>query len=270
MSLLDSYIVNQEIKTVLKVYPDFIRLYQYAQPFYVRRFDFNERRFYDPDKPSKPSAIDPEEYERMSLGRAKTKVIDLALSNPFDMFMTFTFDSKKYDRYDVDARKQQLGFWFNNQRNIHGKFGYLVVPEYHKDGALHFHGLFMDYKGNLKDSGIKQNGRTVYNIASYRGGYTTAVKIDNIAKVAGYIGKYLTKDMPKFKGKQRYWRSNGLKLPLKIINPLLNNEDKELFSSIHKDNHVEIFEIRGQLPDNDLARIADYGKQRYNDLYATE
>ena len=266
MSLLDQHMVIQEIKTILKVYPDFVRFYQYAQPFYVPRYDLAEKR--PPSDKKKSSQVDPEEYELVSRNKAKTRLLDLTLSNPFDLFVTFTFAK---DRQNADGKKRQMNFWLNNQRNLHGKFGYIMVPEYHKDGeSLHFHGLFMGYNGNLVDSGKKQNGRTIFNINSYRGGFTTAVKIDNIAKVAGYIGKYITKDMPKFKNKQRYWRSNGLKLPLKIINPLLNNDDKEPFISIYKDSKKEIFEIQGQLSDKDLARIADYGKRRYDDLYAAE
>lgn len=268
MSLFDNYIVNQEIKTILKVYPDFVRLYVFEQPLYIRRYDLAEKRKYKGDKKIKYVSEDPEEYERMSRARAKSKIIDLALSNPFDLFTTFTFAK---DRQDVDAKKRQIAFWLNNQRNLHGKFGYLMVPEYHSDNeSIHIHGLFYGYNGNLVDSGKKKNGRTIYNILSFRGGYTTAVKIDDLAKTAGYISKYITKDMPKFKGKQRYWRSNGLKMPLKIINPLLTTDDIELFTSIHKDKKSEVFEVRGQLNDNDLARIADYGKRRYDDLLVAE
>ncbi len=269
MSILDRYIVVQEIRSILKVYPDFIRLYKFAEPKPIVRYDYNERRSYSgEDKKKSTVAIDPEEYERMSLGRAKTKIVDLALSNPFDLFVTFTFKS---DRQNVDAKKRQIATWLNNQRNLHGNFGYLLVPEYHKDGvSIHVHGLFMGYKGTLKDSGKKENGRTIYNVTSYQGGWTTAVIIDDIAKVAGYISKYITKEMPKFKGKQRYWRSNGLKLPTKIINPLLTTEDMEMFSSIHKGKKVEVLEIRGQLSDVDLERIAGDRSQRYDDLYVAE
>lgn len=269
MSIFDRYIVNQEIKSLLKVYPDFIRLYKFAKPKYVKRYDYNERPRYQGEERKKSSTpIDPEEYERMSLGRAKTKIVDLALSNPFDIFVTFTFKS---DRQNVDAKKRQITTWFNNQRNLHGSFGYLMVPEYHKDGvSIHVHGLLMGYKGNLKDSGKRHNGRIVYNITSFQSGFTTAVKIDDIAKVAGYISKYITKDMPKFKGKQRYWRSNGLKIPRKILNPLLTAEDLDMFSPIHKGKKIEILEVRGQLSESDLTRIAGNREERYDDLYVAE
>jgi hypothetical protein len=160
-----------------------------------------------------------------------------------------------------------MGYWLNNQRILHGKFKYLIVPEYHKDNkSLHFHGLFLGYNGNLVDSGRTKNGRTIYNINSYRAGFTTAVRIDNREKVASYVAKYITKDMPKFRNKQRYWCSNGLKRPLKIVNPKLTEKDKTFFSRVHKDKQKEILEFRGQFSDNDLARIATFGLPREDDL----
>lgn len=266
MSLMDGYVVNQEITSILKVYPDFIRLYKYNTPYYIKRFDYDP---YNPNKKEKKKRfVEDDDVEKRSLRRAKTVLTDTALCNYFDMFFTFTFAN---DRQNVDAKKRQMAFWLNNQRIKYGAFRYLIVPEYHKDGvSIHFHGLFGGYKGRLKDSGKYENGRKVYNIKSFQAGFTTAVKIDNIHKVSSYITKYITKDMPKFKNKQRYWCSNGLKRPLKILNPLLDKYDTMLFKSVHKDNKQEIFELQGSIPDYDLARIADYGRRRTDDLMAAE
>lgn len=266
MSLFDGYIVNQEITTVVKIYPDFVRLLKYKYPFYVKRYDFDP---YRPSSSKKSRAVlDDEDYERKSLSRAKTTLIDTALCNKFDLFVTFTFAK---DRQNVDAKKRQMAYWLNNQRILHGKFLYLIVPEYHKDKkSIHFHGLFSGYNGKLVDSGHKQKGRIVYNIRSYRTGFTTAVKIDHIEKVSSYIAKYLTKEMPRFENKQRYWRSNGLKRPLKIVNPMLTEQDIGLFTHAFTDKQKEIFEMRGQLADSDILRIADYGRRRYDDLWVAE
>ncbi len=279
LSLFDGYVVNQEINQVVKIYPGLVKLFKYHSPFLVRRYDYDERKYYGKKK-SKSHSSD-EDSELKSLQRAKTTLIDMTLCNQFDLFTTFTFNGneinrKKYgytvtDRADADKCKRKMAYWLNNQRILHGNFKYLIVPEYHKDEkALHFHGLFAGYKGHLKDSGKKQKGRTIFNIRSYRQGHSTAVQIDNLEKVSSYISKYLTKDMPKFKNKQRYWCSNGLKRPLKIVNPLLTEQDKLLFSPVYKDKQKEVFELRGQLPDNDIARIANYGRRRYDDLTVAE
>ncbi len=266
MSLFDGYIVNQEIITLIKIYPDFVRLYKYANPFYVRRFDFDP---YSSRPKKKKRLLDPDTSDNSSLNRSKTRVMDMALCNDFNLMTTFTFAK---DRNNVDAKKRQMGFWLNNQRILHGNFSYILIPEYHGDKkAIHFHGLFSGYKGTLVDSGHKtKHGRKVLNITSYRAGYSTGVEIDDIQTTSGYVAKYLTKEMPQFKNKQRYWCSNGLKRPLKIVNPLLTDQDKLLFKLSYSDKQKEIFEYSGQLTDADIARIADYGKRRYDDLQVAE
>lgn len=267
MSLFDGYTVTQEIQTMIKIYPDFIRLYKYTTPFSLKRYDYDP---YNPNRPKKrnKTIIASSEFLNRSFRRAKTTLTDIALCNDFDLFCTFTF---ALDRNDVGAKKQQMAHWLNNQRLIHGPFRYIIVAEYHKDGkAIHFHALFGGYKGKLKDSGKVQNGRKVYNISSYRGGFSTAVKIDDIEKVSSYITKYITKAMPKFKNKQRYWCSNNLKRPLKVINPLLSEQDEKLFTSVFKDSQKEILECRTEFSDKDILRIADYGRRREDDLRIEE
>ena len=266
MSLFDGYVVNQEIQMFMKVYPSFCRLFQYANPVYVKRFDWGERKSYYGEKKIK-FAVDPDEVERNSLWRAKTNFMDIALSNEFDLFVTFTF---AMHRYDIDRCKKRMAYWLNNQRILHGNFKYLIVAEYHKDGALHFHALLSGYKGDVQTSGIFKRGREVFNIKSYRAGHTEAYKIDNLRKTAAYMAKYLTKDMPKFKGKQRYWCSNKLNRPVKVVNPILTSEDREKFTSVYKDDKKEIFEFVGQLTEADMTRIKDKTHIPYDDLYVSD
>jgi len=268
MSLFDGYEVYQEISSVLKIYPDFVRLINNVEPQQVRRFDYDP---YNPNQEKKKRKIKTieelsEEYEESSRNRARGKIVDIALCNPFDMFVTFTFDAKTGNRYDVDECKRRMAYWLNNQRILHGKFSYIIVAEYHKDGALHFHALLSGYEGNIVDSGIREKGKIIYNIASWRAGFTKAEYLDNKEKAAKYISKYFTKEMPKFKNRQRYWCSNGLKRPLRILNPVLTEADKALFETVFTDKQKEILEFRGQFSDNDLARIAVYGNPREDDL----
>ena len=211
--------------------------------------------------------VDPEEAEKHSLWRAKTNFLDIALANNFDLFVTFTFAK---DRYDIDKLKRRMAYWLNNQRILHGKFGYIIVAEYHKDGALHFHALFQGYNGDIQSSGIFKKGREVFNIKSYRAGHTEAYKIDNLRKTAAYLAKYLSKDMPKFKGTQRYWCSNGLLRPIKIVNPVLTEEDKEKFLSVFVDKNREILEFLGSLPQADIARMSDKTQIPYDDLFVAD
>lgn len=164
---------------------------------------------------SPPDEIDSHHHRETSLARSlrrtKTTISDLVLCNEFDLFVTFTFKS---DRFNTGLSKSKLSNWLKSQQKQYGKFTYIVVPEFHKDKkAIHFHGLFKNYAGPLSDSGVKINGRKSYNLKSYKSGFNSAVKIDNVEKVANYVRKYITKDMPQFAGKKRYWHSVGLKMP---------------------------------------------------------
>ena len=90
--------------------------------------------------------------------RARAKVRRLALSNDFRWFVTLTLDPQKVDRYDPAAVVRKLNQWCSNQVKRKG-LCYILVPERHKDGALHFHGFFNDALEAV-DSGHKsKDGR---------------------------------------------------------------------------------------------------------------
>ena len=261
MSIEEGYNFYQEIHSILRIYPDKVRWFRYETPGLFQRFDLaekmpkRERRQYVPDV----------DAEKQSLRRAKTKVMDIALCNDFDLMVTFTFSPKKLNRFDDNLVKRCLYNWVNHQRARYGKFNYVLIPERHKSGALHFHGIFGGYNGRLKASGIRQAGRMVYNLQSYQSGFTTAVYMDNKEKAVNYVTKYITKEMPQFRGKQRYWCSNGLKRPLIILNPSETIISQYEFIAAAKDKHI--LEFAGQMSDIDLAKLANFGRPSYKDIF---
>lgn len=165
-----------------------------------------------------------------SMKRTRSKVYNYAKCNDWEWFVTFTFNSEKVDRYDYDSCTKKLTNWFDRLRRFSPGLSYVVVPEHHKDGAWHFHGLF----AGLNDSEIVWTGKHVikkvckkgcrtrfvrtdqkiYKIGRYRLGWMTATKIQDKQKVISYITKYITKDMMAgLSGKKRYWASKNLLLP---------------------------------------------------------
>lgn len=167
-----------------------------------------------------------DEQIKRSLYRSKRNISDLTICNNFDLFVTFTFNQRIVNRYDIDKLTKITSKWLNNQAKLKGRFDWLVIPELHQDGALHFHALFKGYNGELKESGHKSKDgkRIIYNLPNFKYGFSTAEKIAgeqaDLDKVASYIKKYITKDMPRIgKGRKRYWHSNGLKKPLYQDNP---------------------------------------------------
>jgi len=216
LTVSENQIYHNVVETA-KIYPNKIRLFIYFRPMNIRKEGYEDYKINSANNTKRLTDIPSlEETIERSLRRSKRLISDIVLCNDFDMFATFTFKS---DRQNIDLCKRRMSKWLVNQKRIHGTFKYLIVPEFHKDKkSLHFHALFKGYSGRLKDSGKKINGRIAYNLPGYTHGFSTVIKIDHIEKVSSYVRKYITKDMPTFKGKKRYWVSTGLNRPLTLYN----------------------------------------------------
>ena len=179
-------------------------------------------------KPAAKTITNSEDNLERSIRRTKSAIKDYVHCNSFDLFVTFTFES---ERNDPDNSKQKLNNWIKNQRKRTGSFQYLVVPEFHKDAeSLHFHALFQGFNGKVSralnphtQQPLTKRGGAVYDLPSYRSGFSDAYMLTNDShgqvQIAYYLQKYITKDMPLFKGRNRYWASKGLKKPIEEDNP---------------------------------------------------
>ena len=80
---------------------------------------------------------------KASLSRSKSAVLELAYCNAWDMFVTITFDKTKViNRHNVQETMRSMRTWLNNYKKRYAKsLKYLLIPELHKDGAVHVHGL---------------------------------------------------------------------------------------------------------------------------------
>lgn len=148
-----------------------------------------------------------------SMNRTKNKVYYLARSNDWEWFFTLTFNPVLVDSFDYAACTDKLHDWLSNMRKKCPGMKYLVVPEQHKSGRWHFHGLFAccDDLGFVDSGKRTSTGDIIYNVGKYRLGYSTATKVRDPRRVTRYIGKYVTKDLCAVtKGKKRYWCSRNL------------------------------------------------------------
>ena len=176
----------------------------------------------------------------ISLKRSKAKIYDYSRANVWDWFVTLTFNQEKVSRYDYSDCTKKLSKWLNNMRSDAGEtFKYIVVPERHKDGAFHFHGLFAgcDALGIVESGHYTDEGEKIYNIGKYKLGWTTATRVKNNDAVTKYITKYTTKDlMEHIKGKKKYWVSRNLNLPMESTFVLDNLEVQSLHNELTEDN----------------------------------
>lgn len=120
--------------------------------------------------------------------------------------------------YDYDEVSKKLKNWIDHVRRSNKDLKYLIVPERHKSGRYHFHGLFANVnydKLKLVDSGkLTNSGLVIYNIDNYNWGFSTATKIQNTNAANKYIAKYITKDLAKnTMYRRRYWASRNCNKP---------------------------------------------------------
>ena len=128
-----------------------------------------------------------------SMRRARAKVRRLALANDFAWFVTLTLDPAKIDRYDPAAVTKALNRWADNMVRRHG-MRYILLPERHKDGAYHVHGFLAGQGVALHDSGVRWEGRPVYNLPQWTLGFSTAqVLYGEYPAAVAYCCKYIGK-----------------------------------------------------------------------------
>lgn len=173
----------------------------------------SDKSIFDPKVPNLRKQMD-------NMKRARQKVYDIARSNSFTHFITLTFDPDKVDSYDyLDCCSSLLSFTklLNRRNSI-----YVLVPEKHKSGRYHFHGLITlgslslhratsPYDGSFMTD---EQGRPIYNLPQYNLGFSTATEISDPAKTASYLAKYLTKELQVPKGKKCYWASRSCSRPV--------------------------------------------------------
>lgn len=215
-----------------------------TEKYEINPFDGQLARLVDDFKPDTIRHATPEENEIRSYNRTKQKIHEYSRCVDWEMFFTLTFNPEKVDRYDFHECSRLARQWLHNQRRNAPNLQYLLVPECHKDGAWHFHGVLAN-TGSIKfvDSGKRtRDGQTIFNIGAWTYGFTTATKVLDTHSISKYIGKYITKDLCHLtKGKQRYFVSSNLPQPITATFLVENNEDfEELLETIANSLGVEV------------------------------
>lgn len=174
------------------------------------------------------STPDGEKRER-ALRRARARVLDIARANDdLQFFVTLTLDKRKIDRYDIGAQMKAMRSWLSNRVQRNG-LKYVLVPELHKDGAVHYHGLINDALPRRDSSTVSLGGgkpirvtraerakmlaagaRVVYNLPDWDFGFTTAIELyGERSKAIAYVCKYIGKGSGGGKIGGRYYLSGG-------------------------------------------------------------
>ncbi len=229
-------------KTIVKEYPHKFRIYKYNKPE-PKTITEEQRKFCLAKQP----ASNPEESKIASIRRTKTVISDLIQCNDFEWFGTLTFSPDKVDRHNPKAVKAKLDNWLSNVQRRY-KFKYILIPEHHKDGAIHFHTLLSGLPDDaLVDSTkVDKKGRKIYNLKHYKLGFSNISRIGNKTATANYCRKYITKSMITEENQKRYWASRDLVRPVYHYNlepsDLARSEGAHATLEYHTDLY-DIFEV---------------------------
>lgn len=163
-----------------------------------------------------------------SYSRARSTILELALCNPWQWFFTGTFNPEWWDRKNLPELNKKLKQWFRDREKAYKKKGFdsdlvfVLIPERHKDGSWHFHGLLNDIPENhlfdfdplrhpLK---LCNKGYKLWDDFHNKFGFCSLSPIRDPVACAFYMTKYITKDMCSRKsdlGQHLYSCSRGLK-----------------------------------------------------------
>lgn len=215
---------------------DFATLKKYRNDYYkitlhriIRRAGYEAVDGEEEHRSGKKNTAENEEKLETSLSRTKSKIFELALCNDWEWFVTLTLNPEYHDRKDLKTYKTKLSTWIQNYNRLHKTtIKYLLIPENHKDGSWHMHGLLTglpdehlyefraEEKLPIKILVEIAHGHKMYSWPAYEKafGYITISKVINAESVSKYITKYITKDLLSTRiglNEHLYYCSQGLK-----------------------------------------------------------
>lgn len=198
-------------------------------------------------------------FSEGTITRAKSKIREYVANSNFNAFCTFTFSGRNFDRYNfVDCRKFITNY-FTHKLVVSN---WLVVPEFHADGAIHFHGFMNIDKKFLKYGFAKKDSYGRMHMHFYSEAinrdigrndfqFFTPTSTDELKSVCAYVLKYVTKDVARV-FPLVYFCSRGLKQDAVILR-------------LEKQTDVQ-----GFLSFCDTYKIREYSTARCNLFFLTE
>lgn len=209
MSISSLYPFDRDVLTIKKYGENIVKVSMLSS---CRVAGFEDSFNYVPKSTVNDSKLD------NNLSRAKSRVIELALCNPWKYWCTFTISPRKYDRYNLKAYKKDFSEFIHTlNRSRIEKITYILIPEMHEDGAWHMHGFI----NGLLDSDLKLNGNGYLTWDKYNNkfGFMSLSVIRDLESTAKYSMKYMTKDSSRNVSKlgaHLYYASHGLKTAERI------------------------------------------------------
>lgn len=176
--------------------------------------------------PSEKTEEDRQDDLRRSTERAKRMARLLCLQLGADRLLTFT----TRDVLPLETLQVAWDRFCRMARTFDPSFAYIAVPEPHPSNEDHWH-VHAAYRGWVNINVVRRmwhaalltvlgrgrgsdtsGARAPGNVdVQYRG--RGAAGISRARRIAGYIGKYITKDLVQRFNKKRYWHTKGVRVP---------------------------------------------------------
>lgn len=157
-----------------------------------------------------------------AVSRARSVVSQVVLCNDWDYFITCTIDPDKFNRYDLPKYYSTFSQWIRDQRKKYGtNIQYMFIPELHKDGAWHLHGVvrgipsdqLSPFVAGLHPQELVDGGFLNWGNYAQKFGFCSLAPIRDPVAVGWYVTKYISKDMASAVsdfGAHTYYCSIGL------------------------------------------------------------
>lgn len=173
-----------------------------------------------------------------NFSRARSMVLQYALCNPWDYFFTGTLDQLKFDRYDLDTYSARLMQFIRDQRKKYNStIQVLLVPEHHKDGAWHIHGMINGLPVTATapfespaPRHLIEHGFLNWPDYMNKFGFCSLAPIRDPIATAFYLTKYISKDISQRStdlGKHLYFHSRPLRKAQKASDVYYYNSQLE-------------------------------------------
>lgn len=212
--------------------------------------DINDLNLFKINDLDKNNELVLKEIEERNINRSRFICQRIAKANmeSWKSFITLTF---RENIVDVEYANKRFRYFVDKIRRVIKNFKYLCVPEFMKNGRVHYHLLSNIECGSsiipkreekkLYNSKTKKNKvLEYYDIKYWLDGYSSAEPIKNDSnKVIIYISKYMTKEIDqRLFGKHRYFYSKNLNLPITNYIDLNNKKDYEFYINKIKDKKI--------------------------------
>ena len=218
--------------------------------------------------PSEQSGYETPERFSQSYSRSRSKVLQYALCNKWDYFITITVSDAHFDRYDLPSIKAALSRWFIEYRRQYGHIAYLLVAEQHKDSAWHFHGFISgiapehvtQFVVGIHPYKLIKAGYVNFPLLAADFGFVSMGALKNPTAAGFYVTKYITKGMSADYYQHCYLHSRGLKVALPVADCYYYNSALEECLSFETD-----FCSCGWAKDKDFTFPLNYEPREFDD-----